>query len=382
MHSPTRCRPDAPCGPDVSSDGPPAARRADRAAARRACATAVDPRPGDRRGAACALVIELYGAGLERIVALVGRRGAVLARAGRRRAGRQPAARARAPSRRRSRRVSNGRWTRVRPYLAHHGGDVELLDVDERGRRRAPAAARELRRVPVVNGHAAARRRARDPRGGAGDRHRSTSRRTTPSSCRPARRAPAASRSPSGREPGCDQCPTRGRRGGRMRTYSMAGSSSAPLPPRAACGSSLALPSPYSMAGSSSGSAFLRRAACGSSLALPSPPSSRRRVRRVTDPRRPARSPSSPASVAARRRPRRRAGERCELCAEPIADEHAHLVDVGEPRRCCAACRGVLPAVHVERAGGGRYRAVPDRYLSLPRLRSCRRRSGTRSRSR
>ena len=50
-----------------------------------------------------------------------------------------------------------------------------------RGRRRgAPPTARQLRRVPVVGGHAAARGRAGDRRGRPGDRHRSTSRSRRP----------------------------------------------------------------------------------------------------------------------------------------------------------------------------------------------------------
>ena len=59
-----------------------------------------------------------------------------------------------------------------------------------------------------------------------------------------------------------------------------------------------------------------------------------------------------------------RAGERCELCAEPIADEHGHLVEL-EARSLLCACRGCYLLFTSEGAGGARYRAVPDRYLSF-----------------
>ena len=53
------------------------------------------------------------------------------------------------------------------------------------------------------------------------------------------------------------------------------------------------------------------------------------------------------------------------MCAEPIADEHGHLVDL-ESRslhvRLPAAATCCSPP---EGAGGGRYRAVPDRYLAF-----------------
>ena len=62
------------------------------------------------------------------------------------------------------------------------------------------------------------------------------------------------------------------------------------------------------------------------------------------------------------------AGERCEMCAEPIADEHQHVVNV-EGRQLMCVCRGcylLFTDAHAEL----RYRAVPDRYLSLSRLRA------------
>jgi hypothetical protein len=62
-------------------------------------------------------------------------------------------------------------------------------------------------------------------------------------------------------------------------------------------------------------------------------------------------------------RPERRAGERCEMCAIPIAEEHQHLVDL-KTRNLVCACR---PCYLLFPSGGAevRYRAVPDRYARL-----------------
>jgi hypothetical protein len=66
-------------------------------------------------------------------------------------------------------------------------------------------------------------------------------------------------------------------------------------------------------------------------------------------------------------RPRQipRAGEACELCAEPIPDEHGHLVDLVERNLMCA-CRGCYLLFVSEGAGGSHFRSVPDRYLAFP----------------
>jgi hypothetical protein len=53
--------------------------------------------------------------------------------------------------------------------------------------------------------------------------------------------------------------------------------------------------------------------------------------------------------------------ERCEMCAEPIADWHGHVVDV-EGRGLMCTCRPCALLFTKEGAGGGRYRAVPERY--------------------
>ena len=57
-------------------------------------------------------------------------------------------------------------------------------------------------------------------------------------------------------------------------------------------------------------------------------------------------------------------GERCEMCAEPISDEHPHVVDL-ESRALMCTCRGCYLLFTAEEAQL-RYRAVPDRYLSFP----------------
>jgi hypothetical protein len=57
-------------------------------------------------------------------------------------------------------------------------------------------------------------------------------------------------------------------------------------------------------------------------------------------------------------------GERCEMCAEPIAEEHPHVVNLASRGLMCT-CRGcylLFTAEHAEL----RYRAVPQRYLSFP----------------
>ena len=153
--------------PRTRPPGPPGGRRADRGAARRA-ASAGRPRwraSGPRSWSGC--VIELYGAGLERLAGDRARRAAGSTTSCSTALADDELVASllvvhglhpddvRHPGRRR-------RWTSVRPYLGSHGGDVELLGVDRR-RRRAAAAARQLRRLPVVGGHADAGGRDGDP---------------------------------------------------------------------------------------------------------------------------------------------------------------------------------------------------------------------------
>jgi Family of unknown function (DUF5947) len=59
-----------------------------------------------------------------------------------------------------------------------------------------------------------------------------------------------------------------------------------------------------------------------------------------------------------------RAGEVCELCTEPIADDHGHLVDL-KARNLMCACRGCYLLFISEGAGGAHFKSVPDRYLAF-----------------
>ncbi len=56
---------------------------------------------------------------------------------------------------------------------------------------------------------------------------------------------------------------------------------------------------------------------------------------------------------------------RCELCAEPIAPTHRHVVDV-QARSLLCACRACTLLLGRMGAGGGHYRLVPERRLRLP----------------
>lgn len=76
---------------------------------------------------------------------------------------------------------------------------------------------------------------------------------------------------------------------------------------------------------------------------------------------------TSPYDVLARIRASRStpqsAGERCEMCSEPIADEHQHVVNV-EGRQLMCVCRGCY-LLFTDTAAALRYRAIPDRYLAF-----------------
>ncbi|GAB2998930.1 DUF5947 family protein [Mycobacterium bourgelatii] len=75
---------------------------------------------------------------------------------------------------------------------------------------------------------------------------------------------------------------------------------------------------------------------------------------------------SSPYDVLARmtRRPPEPAGERCEMCAEVITDEHQHVVNVAGRQLMCV-CRACY-LLFTDSTAELRYRAVPDRYLAFP----------------
>lgn len=76
---------------------------------------------------------------------------------------------------------------------------------------------------------------------------------------------------------------------------------------------------------------------------------------------------TTPFDVLSRIRTNRRApesaGERCEMCAEPIADEHRHVVNVAARQLMCV-CRGCY-LLFTDPEAELRYRAVPDRYLAF-----------------
>ena len=52
------------------------------------------------------------------------------------------------------------------------------------------------------------------------------------------------------------------------------------------------------------------------------------------------------------------------MCNEPVPDAHEHVVNV-ESRNLMCTCRGCWLLFTSDGAGGGRYRAVPDRYAAL-----------------
>ena len=57
-------------------------------------------------------------------------------------------------------------------------------------------------------------------------------------------------------------------------------------------------------------------------------------------------------------------GERCEMCAEPVAEEHQHVVNVAARQLMCV-CRACY-LLFTDAGANLRYRAVPDRFLSFP----------------
>ncbi len=56
--------------------------------------------------------------------------------------------------------------------------------------------------------------------------------------------------------------------------------------------------------------------------------------------------------------------ERCEMCAEPLAEKHQHVVDV-ESRALMCTCRPCY-LLFTDATAHLRYRSVPERYLSFP----------------
>lgn len=79
---------------------------------------------------------------------------------------------------------------------------------------------------------------------------------------------------------------------------------------------------------------------------------------------------TDPAALAVLRRirsgERRPAGERCEMCGEPIVEEHSHVVDIGNRALMCT-CRPCSLLFDYPDAKL-RYKAVPDRHLAVSPL--------------
>ena len=57
-------------------------------------------------------------------------------------------------------------------------------------------------------------------------------------------------------------------------------------------------------------------------------------------------------------------GERCEMCADPMGGEHQHVVNIASRQLMCV-CRACY-LLFTDTSANLRYRAVPDRFLSLP----------------
>ncbi|HEX4253930.1 MAG TPA: DUF5947 family protein [Streptosporangiaceae bacterium] len=92
----------------------------------------------------------------------------------------------------------------------------------------------------------------------------------------------------------------------------------------------------------------------------------------------PTRAPAGPAGPAAGRAPlpsdpatavpasfaaTEAAQEKCEMCAEVVPADHAHVADLENSSLLCA-CRACYLLFTQAEAGRGRYRAIPDRYLA------------------
>ncbi|MGI8769686.1 MAG: DUF5947 family protein [Propionibacteriaceae bacterium] len=65
-------------------------------------------------------------------------------------------------------------------------------------------------------------------------------------------------------------------------------------------------------------------------------------------------------------RPEPVTGERCGMCAEPIAEEHQHVANL-QSRALMCSCRGCY-LLFTDQDAALHYRAVPERYLSFADL--------------
>jgi hypothetical protein len=66
------------------------------------------------------------------------------------------------------------------------------------------------------------------------------------------------------------------------------------------------------------------------------------------------------------RRPQRRSDERCDFCDVELIGAHSHVVNVStSTRSLMCVCRACYLLFTHDGSGGGRYRPVPDRYVSV-----------------
>lgn len=68
--------------------------------------------------------------------------------------------------------------------------------------------------------------------------------------------------------------------------------------------------------------------------------------------------------ITSNRRVSQPAGHRCEMCSEPITEEHQHVANIAGRQLLCA-CRPCY-LLFTDSQAELRYRAVPDRYLRFP----------------
>jgi hypothetical protein len=103
---------------------------------------------------------------------------------------------------------------------------------------------------------------------------------------------------------------------------------------------------------------------------VPGPPAPPAAPERPAAPPGPEGQPTAAESLAAKAREGRPAGgagpeETCEMCAAEIPAHHGHVADLEQSTLVCV-CRACYLLFTHSQAGRGRYRAVPDRYLSDP----------------
>jgi hypothetical protein len=68
----------------------------------------------------------------------------------------------------------------------------------------------------------------------------------------------------------------------------------------------------------------------------------------------------------AQARPAPPSGQRCDMCAEPIHEDHGHVVDLRSRSLMCS-CRACY-LLFTDEDADLHYRAVPERYLSFPEV--------------